>query len=219
MVQYLNASLPDHSPLLLEIVKEDKGGRRPFKLFPHLVHHPSFLEIIGNDWSVLKPHSLKQVWNSLKVIKTKLKALHVGEFGDVRDRIAQSRDELAKCQDVLQQDLWNSEVLELEREARIQRRKWLRIHNSIMQQKARIKWIKDGDSDSQFFHASVKARTAGNIIVKLIDENGQVLSGMQEIEAEVLKFYKELLGESNAVLEGIDVGIVRAGRILNHIQR
>lgn len=194
MVQYLNANLSDHSPLLLDIVKEKAGGRRPFKLFPHLVQHPRFLEIVSNVWNDKKPSTLKQVWYSLKAIKTELKALHVSEFGDVRGRIVQAREELNKYQNELQQDPWKSEALELEQETRSQLRKWLKIENSIVKQKARIKWIKEGDSNSQFFHASVKARTAGNRIVKLMDENGQVLSGKQEIEAVVLRFYTELLG-------------------------
>ncbi|XP_026429066.1 uncharacterized protein LOC113325041 [Papaver somniferum] len=45
----------------------------------------------------------------------------------------------------------------------------------INQQKSRVKWLKEGASNSNFFHINMKLRQSQNVIVELEDENGNIV--------------------------------------------
>jgi hypothetical protein len=48
---------------------------------------------------------------------------------------------------------------------------WRQLHykESLLKQKSRMKWIKEGDSNSRFFHESIKSRRRRNQLVALKD--------------------------------------------------
>lgn len=58
-----------------------------------------------------------------------------------------------------------------------------------------------------------------NRVSKLIMEDGGVVETRSTIEGSFLIFYKKLLGSSKDCLQGIDVGIARAGSVLADFQR
>lgn len=58
-------------------------------------------------------------------------------------------------------------------------RHWLGVENSIVQQKARVRWLKLGDEKSGFYHAVLKARKSSNRIDKLVTEDGMSLDSKE----------------------------------------
>ena len=58
-------------------------------------------------------------------------------------------------------------------------------------QRARIKWIKEGDSNSKFFHRVDNGRRKKNI-KSLVLEEGEALSNIDEISGEMLNFFGKL---------------------------
>lgn len=92
----------------------------------------------------------------------------------------------------------NSERVDEERIVMCQLKCWLKIEFSAVRQKARIKWCKEGNLNSSFLHASLKARTSGNRIDSLISGDGRLLMTREDIEMEVLQYYKNLLGSSKS---------------------
>lgn len=83
-----------------------------------------------------------------------------------------------------------------------------------MKQKVRIRWLKEGDSNSSFFHVVMCSRPSSNRIDKLIAENGDVLVSMPQSEQEVVKFYRDLFGKNASNLQVVDVIVVRKGSLL-----
>ncbi|RVW26228.1 Transposon TX1 uncharacterized 149 kDa protein [Vitis vinifera] len=74
-------------------------------------------------------------------------------------------------------------------------------------QKAKVKWVKDGDCNSKLFHKVANGRRNRNFIKFLENERGLVLDNSESITEEILLYFKKLylspLGESWRV-EGID---------------
>ncbi|RVW35470.1 Transposon TX1 uncharacterized 149 kDa protein [Vitis vinifera] len=74
-------------------------------------------------------------------------------------------------------------------------------------QKAKVKWVKDGDCNSKLFHKVANGRQNRNFIKFLENERGLVLDNSESITEEILLYFKKLysspLGESWRV-EGID---------------
>ena len=74
-------------------------------------------------------------------------------------------------------------------------------------QSSRIKWIKDGDSNSKFFHRVENGRRKKKFIKFLVTKDGENLSGSDDISEEILKYFRRLYTkpERNSwKIEGLD---------------
>jgi hypothetical protein len=88
----------------------------------------------------------------------------------------------------------------------------LRNKDSLLHQKSRTKWIQEGDSNSRFFHASIKARRRKNQIVSLLKGDAQI-QGVNEIKNEAKDHFYKLLSEewvNRPFLEGLDFNTISA---------
>uniref|UniRef100_A0A803PTE5 Reverse transcriptase domain-containing protein n=1 Tax=Cannabis sativa TaxID=3483 RepID=A0A803PTE5_CANSA len=65
---------------------------------------------------------------------------------------------------------------------------------SFLQQKSRIKWLKDGDENSALFHSSIRERWFCNSILSISDTAGNRIEDPDEITKVFLAFYQNLLG-------------------------
>lgn len=67
------------------------------------------------------------------------------------------------------------------------------MEESILQQKARITWLRNRDNNTKFFFTTTKARYGKNRIVMLVDGNGNSLTAQHDITTKIIDFYKNLL--------------------------
>lgn len=72
--------------------------------------------------------------------------------------------------------------------------KWIMVKNIILRQKARVQWLSLGDSNSAFFHASIRNKITQNNITNLVSEQGEVFQSEVDIKKKATNFYKKLLG-------------------------
>ncbi|VFQ88342.1 unnamed protein product [Cuscuta campestris] len=63
---------------------------------------------------------------------------------------------------------------------------------SYWKQKANIKWTKEGDANTAFFHSTVKIRRSQQKINSLKSKDGKWLHNHEEIHEEILNHYKTL---------------------------
>ncbi|RVW39059.1 Transposon TX1 uncharacterized 149 kDa protein [Vitis vinifera] len=74
-------------------------------------------------------------------------------------------------------------------------------------QKARVKWVKEGDCNSKFFHKVANGKRNRKFIKVLENERGLVLDNSESIKEEILRYFEKLYtspsGESWRV-EGLD---------------
>lgn len=68
------------------------------------------------------------------------------------------------------------------------------IEGNILQQKAKIQWLKVGDANNSYFYAHIKAKYHTNILHNLRKTDGTIVQNQQERANEVLEFYKKLTG-------------------------
>jgi hypothetical protein len=68
---------------------------------------------------------------------------------------------------------------------------WNQLHlkESLIKQKSRMKWVQEGDSNSRYFHESIKSRRRKNQLVALKDGDHWI-QGVDEIKGFVKDFFE-----------------------------
>lgn len=76
-----------------------------------------------------------------------------------------------ECQTSLQQDKGINDLIEQELNA-ADELKILKMREKFLQQKCKIKCLKDGDMNTKYFHSQLKARRNANKIFSIKDKDG-----------------------------------------------
>ncbi|XP_026400409.1 uncharacterized protein LOC113296316 [Papaver somniferum] len=74
-------------------------------------------------------------------------------------------------------------------------------YSTMMRQKSRIKWVKEGSTNTQFFHTNIKVRYSKNLFVELEDENGNLVSDQEQIADLLLKFFERKFQYQEATID------------------
>lgn len=86
-------------------------------------------------------------------------------------------------------------------------------------QRAKLKWLKLGDGNNAYFHATVKGKNKQDGIYNLEDPNGNILTEQGQIEKEVLRFYKSLICTKASSTRHVDINAIRNGPQLQEASR
>ncbi|KAK2409977.1 hypothetical protein QL285_045372 [Trifolium repens] len=84
---------------------------------------------------------------------------------------------------------------------------WRQLHlkESLLKQKSRMRWVKEGDSNSKYFHESIKSRRRTNQLVALKDGD-QWVEGVDEVKGFVKGYFENNFKErwdSRPNLDGV----------------
>ena len=74
-------------------------------------------------------------------------------------------------------------------------------------QKARVKWVKEGNCNSRFFHKVANGRRNRKFINELENENGLMLNNSESIKEEILRYFEKLYASPSGEpwrVEGLD---------------
>jgi len=164
----LPRDVSDHCPLILKEVGWD-WGPKPFRFNNYWLENGDFKRVVEEAWSGTHRQRqmsfvLKEKFKSLKFI---IKEWHNGVYGDPEDRVSKA------VRDILELDVRGEEVGLCEEEVEMRktlfRELWrlLKAKDSNMAQRARSKWLKEGDTNSKYFHKCVKSRCSRNSIKAL----------------------------------------------------
>lgn len=157
-----------------------------------------------------------KLWGKLKHVKSGLKHLHNKEFVKLHERIEHLRGELENTQEALVGSSTDLTLQGKEKDLIASLRKFIGIQESAYKQKARIQWLKPGDSNNKFFFTTMKERHRRNNINILYDATGNRLTTASDIAREIRQFYTSLVGTAASSLQGVDLNIVRKGNIISN---
>ncbi|GJU82334.1 hypothetical protein Tco_1284699 [Tanacetum coccineum] len=183
----------DHSPAILSIPTCCKVKPKPFKFTNLLVHNERFKELVKDKWCMrFSGFHMYCVVQKLKSLKKPLRKL-LFDHGNLHDNVVKLRMEVDKVQKDLDMDPFNINLRE-EEAAYVQAfNEALIMEERFLKQKAKIEWLRVGDSNSAYFHKSVKSRVSRSRINVISNSEGIVFSGDQVANAFV-SHYEEFLG-------------------------
>ena len=153
----LPRSHSNHFPLLLDCTLEVSSGPKPFHFQGMWLSHPTFLDLVKRVWSFPQVgSSMSQLIAKLKLLKRELKVWNWSIFGDLNRSISATQDQIFVIQNRLASEGHSDDLLRLEMEAIADLDKLLSQQEVFLLEQSHVKWLKEGDRNSSFFHNVLK---------------------------------------------------------------
>ncbi|GJR59309.1 hypothetical protein Tco_1501471 [Tanacetum coccineum] len=190
--------MSDHSPAVLCLPAAVKAKPKPFKFTNILVSNPKFKDVVKEGWNKETSgfHMYKLV-HKLKHLKKPLRKLLIDK-GNLHENVKRLRHELDTVQRDLDKDPLNV-VLREEEALYLQAfTDAILLEERFLKQKAKVNWLRDGDSNSAYFHKSVKNYISRNRIDVITNSDGVMFENEKVSEAFV-SHYEVFLGQSGSV--------------------
>eukprot|EP00253_Pinus_taeda_P029331 PITA_29331 len=131
----------------------------------------------------------------LKELKGKIKRWNKEEFGNILEDKQKLEEEMVDIQQKIilegrtEESIYKEGVILGRLE---ERRKQEEI---LWRQKSRIKWLREGERNTKFFHQAMIKHMQGNRILSIKNKNGDRVVEQNEIEQTLLDHHKEILAE------------------------
>eukprot|EP00253_Pinus_taeda_P019947 PITA_19947 len=133
-----------------------------------------------------------QFQQKLKHLKGKIKYWNRTTFGNILHGKANIEQDMKQLQQKIitqgrsddladQEKILEKELMEKEKQEEM-----------LWKQKSRIRWLKEGEKNTKFFHNTTIQRRMHNNITHIQNEQGAKLEKHEEIEAEVLNHFKQV---------------------------
>lgn len=181
-VTVLPRDLSDHSPIMMKTDCEDFGPR-PFRFFNSWMYRKGFHEVVSRAWAEFRGFGCADSFLAAKLrfLKAEIKKWRDsnfdkenGELIECRSKIAQI-DTNAELRPLLAHEIGNrskylSKIIEIEK-----------VRAMDMKQKAKVKWLVDGDENTSFFHRFVNNQNRRNHI------HGLLINGQWDSNPAVIK--------------------------------
>ncbi|GJZ31367.1 hypothetical protein Tco_0576414 [Tanacetum coccineum] len=166
--------ISDHSPSILSIPLSVKSKPKPFKFYNIITKHERFLNIVKDLWcNNVSGFFMYRIVKKLKTMKKPLRKL-LYEKGNLHDNVIRLRSDLDQIQTLLDKDPFNSILREKEADCVVEFNQAVLLEERFLKQKAKIHWLKEGDSNSAYFHKAVKSRVSRSRIDVVMNGDGLI---------------------------------------------
>nr|GEW62149.1 hypothetical protein [Tanacetum cinerariifolium] len=137
-----------HSSVVLKLPCHVKAKPKPFKFYNIITQHDRFKEVVKNGWEVhVSGFLMYNVVKKLKNLKKPFRKL-LYENGNIHKNVDVLRVDLDRVQADLDQDPNNISLRDEEAAYVIAYSDALLLQERFLRQKAKIQWLKEGDSNS-----------------------------------------------------------------------
>ncbi|KAJ9558860.1 LOW QUALITY PROTEIN: hypothetical protein OSB04_013474 [Centaurea solstitialis] len=189
-VRGLDRKGSDHLPLFLSEDLKDFGPK-PFKFFNVWLKEESLERVVKEAWNneIRSSDPDRILRDKLKQVKVKIKSWSIAHFGLLDEKIVEARNECTRLEEKAEFGGWN----DCERERWLESRKgWLELEekkNGLLRQKAKLKWLLEGDDNTKFFHATIKNREKKNAL-RGLEINGEWVEDPEKVKTHVFNYFK-----------------------------
>eukprot|EP00253_Pinus_taeda_P024057 PITA_24057 len=131
----------------------------------------------------------------LKFLKGEIKKWNKDTFGNIFKEKESVLQELKSIQQRLILEGRTEELAHKEQEMEGKLQEQEQQEEVLWRQKSRIRWLKEGEKNTKFFHRTTIQRRMHNQISQVINAQGEKLETQEDIEKEFLHYFKEMSQE------------------------
>ncbi|XP_026378346.1 uncharacterized protein LOC113272764 [Papaver somniferum] len=162
----------DHASLLGGCVSIPKPKIAPKKFQKMWIQHPEFLQVVKDSWmNEVQGDPAFVFIRKMKNLKQTLNDWNWNVFGNVNVKIQEAEAKVKTAMQNSNDDPCDEDALKslVEDQNELSSREVQ--HNTLLRKKSRIKWVKEGSANTNFFHINMKIRfqfKEVNIVEKLL---------------------------------------------------
>ncbi|XP_042487366.1 uncharacterized protein LOC122067601 [Macadamia integrifolia] len=188
----LLSSVSDHAPLIVVSDDVQRPTNIPFRFHSFWMENDQFISVVEEAWKTsIGGNPIFVLAQKLKQVKENLKVWARANFPNLNDEVDKAKLELKKVQDMIEVAGMNDELFNREADAKTVLLKANQMYEKLWAEKAKLRWMKNGDCNSKIFHLSVKLRRLKNQITSLKKEDGTWVSDQQGISFYVSEFFEK----------------------------
>ncbi|XP_019164595.1 PREDICTED: uncharacterized protein LOC109160804 [Ipomoea nil] len=212
-INVLARTSSDHSPILQSGTNNTLSCPKQFRFQTMWTSHPDFINVVRLNWNQQADGGgMRALAFKIKRLKRCLRIWNRDTFGNVFDRIRVLESSVAEAENTFDDDPspGSRESLHKLQADLLQA---LKQEEMFWKQKARVKWLKEGDSNTRFFHAVVKDRHQRQRISAIKSGTGELLTTQPAIQTEEVSFFSGLFSAEDcpgmeALLQCLPVGVL-----------
>ncbi|KAL2527111.1 Uncharacterized protein Adt_12165 [Abeliophyllum distichum] len=221
--EVLNRDTSDHCPILIHCSPPSIKPKSSFRFQSIWCHHEGLLEIVKQNWDTpLTPYSkgLFGFFYKIKRLKNTLKRWNDEVFGNIFEEIKKAEKE-ALAKERTYDSVKSPETREEMHRAYANLNNLLSQEEAFWRQKSGIKWLREGDRNSKYFHAVVKKKRSKNKITQIRNTEGRLITDVEEIQNSAVNYFQNILSrepteDCSELLEAIpNIITVEENRNLN----
>ncbi|KAK1406264.1 hypothetical protein QVD17_41555 [Tagetes erecta] len=195
--------ISDHSPCILRLDSPKKKKARPFKFANFLVFKKEFQNLVTHEWrKEVAGNEMFKVVKKLKLLKPYFRKLLYAQ-GNLHNRVNLLRKELDDVQCQMDKEPHDIGLRDKERKCLLEYEKVAYDLELFLKQKSKVEWLRAGDSNTAFFHKSLKRKLHKTMVDRIIDGGGNVHTG-DGVTSILVEHYSNFLGTEGET-NGIDL--------------
>ncbi|XP_038991893.1 uncharacterized protein LOC120115197 [Hibiscus syriacus] len=192
-IEFFAPGPSDHCMTLVWLNKEAHTNRpKPFKFFNFWSNHHSFLDEVRLSWQQpIHGNPIQAFFLKLKRLKPCLQALSKNSYNNLSARVKLKKTELEQVQI---STLKGTGPLDMDLSVQNELAALEEAENLFLKKKSKVKWLKEGDKCTKYFHSIIATKNKNDTIRVLINAQGKRLKSFEDMASEVLDFFKHQLG-------------------------
>ena len=185
----------DHSPLLMEVTHMTPPRYKPFRFLNFWVNRSDFFQVVEMAWeSNADVNPLYNVSKKLKAVKTALREWSKNKVGNIFISLEEAEKDVITLEEELEKNSAEETFIRLNQA----KAKLVFISENVKEfqrQKARLKWIAEGDANTKFFHSCVKQKRQKLRLIRIRKEDNTWVEDKAEIAKMGEDFFANLFEE------------------------
>ncbi|XP_042492252.1 uncharacterized protein LOC122071862 [Macadamia integrifolia] len=161
------------------------------------MEHDHFDNVIQDVWNQeISGNPIFILSQKLKRVKLYIKPWARKNFPNIDNEVKKASDHLNSVHQEIEAIGMSDDHFGREADAKTALLKATQLQDNLWAQKAKQRWMKDGDKNSKFFHLSVKMQRARNQIHTLQNADGEWMNDQQQLSSYIVNYYEEFHGLS-----------------------
>ncbi|XP_027171438.1 uncharacterized protein LOC113771005 [Coffea eugenioides] len=203
-VTHLARHPSDHAPVLISLTSRMDNKPRAFRFLNLGTSHPGLLDVVKEAWQVECPGSpLRALCSKLLRTRQAIQEWNKGVFGNVFEAVRRAEALVLAVESCTESDGSVEAQVELNK-AQAEQRHALLNEEKFWGQKAKVKWLRYGDRNSRYFHATVQQRKVQSEIHRIKDANGVWVDDDEGIAEMAVQYFSDLFSDARGSPNGWD---------------
>ncbi|GJT83821.1 RNA-directed DNA polymerase, eukaryota, reverse transcriptase zinc-binding domain protein [Tanacetum coccineum] len=209
--------ISDHSSVVIHIPNSLEGGKKAFRFSNFIADKEEFNEVVKHNWKCdHNGYNMYKLVKKMKNLKSPLKKL-AWKNGNLFQYVKTLEEELKKAQILVEANPFDAKVKEDMANILQNYNEALNDEEKLLAQKAKVKWLSEGDRNTKYFHNVVKSRMNQNRIMGIADEQGNWFDG-DRIPDQFVKHFQKFLSKDGDIEQIDEEGLFKNTLTINEAE-